>query len=106
MTAGEIIALVTSICAMLGVVVSLRRNGREDAAAVTKRREELAAFEARIKTQLEHIQEEMKSPDHGLVALAKAVGKFETHCATVSTALAGEVNENARDIAELKGTNK
>ncbi len=102
MTFGEIAALVMSIFAVLGVTVTILRNGRDHRAADGKRREEMAGFEATITTELKNIKGEIKSPDHGLVALARGQANFKTEVVEVTTRLGERVGENARDIEELK----
>ena len=56
------------------------------------------------QNSLDRAQSELTSSDHGLVALAKGQGAFNTHCAKISTELAGKVKGNSKDIEELKST--
>ena len=99
---GEIIALVGVCIIAIGLVATWRKNGDAQAARDIAQAEKDATFQQGIKSDIEHIEEELKSDDHGLVALAKGMGDFKTHCAKVSTGLAGKVESNTTGIKELK----
>lgn len=55
-----------------------------------------------ISKDVEHIKNELNSPDHGLNALKNGISGMQTHCAQVSTALATQVTNHEKDIDELK----
>lgn len=99
---GEILAIVGVLIVAVGLIATWRKNGRTQADRDIARAEKDAAFQQEIKSEFKHINEELKSDDHGLVALAVSVGNFKTHCAEVSTKLSGKVEANTKDITELK----
>ena len=110
---GEILALVGVLIVAVGLVATWRRNGTEQAArdaaqalAVAEREttqaENMATWKQEIKDDIEHIDEELRSKDHGLEALSKGQADFRENCARLSTGLAGKVETNASNIKELK----
>ena len=106
MSFGEIIALVGVFIIAIGLAVTWRKNGRAQATRDIAQAEKLATWKQEIQGSVDHIEEELKSGDHGLIALAQGQGNFKTHCATVSTGLIGKVETNAKAIEELKGKDK
>lgn len=105
MDAGEIIALTGVFFVGIGLLATWRRNGKDLADRDREQIEKMSAWKTEIKSDLDHINEELKSPNHGLTALKAGQSQFENHCAKVSTRLAGMVEVNARDIDELKRKN-
>jgi len=89
------------ICAV-GLIATWRRNGREQVRRDIEQAKLLASRDTEIKAQIDHINGELTSPEYGLSALARGQGDFRTHCATVSTALAGRVSNTEKDIEEIK----
>ena len=103
---GEIIALIGVCIIAIGLVATWRKNGRAQATRDIAQAEKMATWKQEIQSGMEHIEEELKSDDHGLIALAQGQANFKTHCATVSTGLIGKVETNAKAIEELKGKDK
>jgi len=103
---GEIIALIGVCIIAIGLVATWRKNGKTQADRDILQAEKMATWKQEIKSDIKHIDEELKSDDHGLVALAVSLGNFKTHCAQVSTRLTGAVETNTKAIEELKGKDK
>lgn len=91
MTGLEIATWAVAVAAILGLIATWIKNGRSQA----KRDGKLEANQKNIINQLE-------DPETGLSAINEKCHRFETHCATVSTALDGRVTATERDIKELK----
>ncbi len=99
---GEIIALVGVCIIAIGLFATWRKNGAAQAARDIAQAEKIATWKQEIQSGMAHIEEELKSGDHGLIALAQGWANFKTHCAEVSTHLAGKVESNTTGIKELK----
>lgn len=102
MSIGAIIAIVGVLIVAIGLIATWRKNGRTQTARDIAQAEKEATFQQEIKSNMEHIDEELKSEDHGLVALAQGQAAFRENCARVSTGLAAKVESNSSSIKELK----
>ena len=102
---GEIIALVGVFIIAVGLYATWRKNGRAQATRDIAQAEKIATWKQEIQSGMKHIEEELKSDDHGLIALAQGQANFKTHCATISTGLIGKVETNTRAIEELRKKN-
>ena len=106
MTIAEIIALVGVLVIAIGLWATWRKNGHDQARRDIAQAEKMASWKTEIKNDLKHINDELSSPDHGLIALVQGQSAFKTHCAEVSTRLTERVEANTKDINELKSKDK
>ena len=84
-------SLVVAVVAAGGVIVTWRRNGKDQ-----------AARDERIALNQENIVKELDDPNHGLTAINDKVNNMVNHCATVSTSLTERMKTAERDVKELK----
>lgn len=86
---------VTAAVAVGGVIVTWRRNGRNQA-----KRDE------RLNLNQENIIKKLDDPTHGLTAINDKVNDMKNHCATVSTGLTERMKAAERDIKEAKSNRR
>ncbi len=101
---GEIIAIVAVCIVAIGLVATWKRNGSDQTTRDIIQAENMATWKQEIRDDIEHVQEELKSEDHGLLALAQGQADFRENCARLSTGLAGKVETNSSGIKELKAS--
>lgn len=99
---GEIVALIGVCIIAVGLFATWRKNGNAQAARDIARAEKEATFQQEIKSNVEHIEEELKSEDHGLVALVTSISDFKINFTEKHTRLEGKVETNTKNIDELK----
>ena len=102
---GEITALIVAIIAILGLLVTWLRNGRAQknrdiaqAGEIAKWKQEIIGGQEATDLEIKHINDELASPDHGLISLAQGQANFKNHCTGVSTALIGKVEANKQAV--------
>lgn len=102
MSVTDVATLVGVGVCLIGLIITWVRNGREQKRRDIEQAKISASRDTEIKSQIDHINGELSSPEHGLSVLAKGQGDFRTHCAMISTALAGRVTNAEKDIKELR----
>lgn len=98
---GETVALIGVCLVAIGQLRMWQKNGRELREYRDKEITELATWRTEMGKDLQHINEELSSEDHGLVNLSKGQASFKTHCAEVSTTLAIRVERAESDIKDI-----
>lgn len=84
-------SMVTAGVAVVGVVMTWRKNGKTQ-----------AARDERIALNQENIMGKLDDPKHGLTAINDKVNDMVNHCGRVSTGIDGRLVAAERDIKELK----
>ena len=98
MSVADLVSIIGLIILGGGLAATWIRNGR-------KQSRELGKFESTqvsIQNELTEIKNEIKNGEYGLVALNNKMGKFETHCAEVSTDLAVRVKSSEQSIEDIE----
>lgn len=75
----------------IGLIVTWIKNGRNKS-------EEYGA----LKKDVEKVNQKLDNENYGLIALNNKVGKFETHCASVSGRLDERVKVNDKRLDRLE----
>ncbi len=99
---GEILALIGVLIIAVGLYATWQKNGKAQTARDIAQAEKTATFHQEIKSDIQHIEEELKSDDHGLVALVTNISDFKMKFTEKHTRLEGKVETNTTGLKELK----
>lgn len=95
-------SLFVAVCTAGGLIVTWRKNGRDQRERDERQTEEQAKRDQEIASNQQSILKTLEDRNTGLAALNNKVGEMKTHCASVTASYGERINAVERDVRELK----